>query len=515
MSETKSTETMIETCVLTLGELIERNGNNKDLFKGIANKVLNQSKEELKNLQHKLTIPFYQRAYVWSEEMVKIMLEDIDEQRKEGKKYLLGSLIIHIDKIDETKQNDNETKENDDEQQNNKRVEFNIVDGQQRLTTLALILRYLQKSNNSASVEKDLLDDSEFNHNDSKIHISQNYRHIESWFKSRKNIQSSIETYLKTNIEFVCVFTNSLDDAFIFFDSANAKGKRLEGYDLIKAFHLRMLETQNCKDLIKFYAKDFESLVSKDSDDKNPPIKILFNDILAPARIWIRDRGSLANATHSIIANPQESHIYNEFCKEFSTTLQTKSQPSTNSLGILQNFIGGADFFEFLAHFNRLYEKLLLTEFYENKIASIDETGFAYNRLIYIMAMMIYFDKFPNGNADYMLRLIARAVFSLRVEASRVGEATIKKYVKEEKILSLIYFTSYERELENELKRFIDSRKDKESNNNERTKTTEEYIAKVQNGDENDNYKKTEYGRYDIMLHPESKNKGENNEQSK
>lgn len=74
MSETKSTETMIETCVLTLGELIKRNGDNKDLFKDIASKVLNQSKKELENLQHKLTIPFYQRAYVWSEEMVKLCL---------------------------------------------------------------------------------------------------------------------------------------------------------------------------------------------------------------------------------------------------------------------------------------------------------------------------------------------------------------------------------------------------------------------------------------------------------
>ena len=131
----------------------------------------------------------------------------------------------------------------------------------------------------------------------------------------------------------------------------------------------------------------------------------MLNDILAPARIWLRDRGKLANATHKVITNPQEHYIYDEFCKEFSATLQTKPQRSINSLGILQNFIGGADFFEYLAHFNRLYEKLLQTEFYDKKIASINETGFAYNRLIYIMAILIYFDKFPNGNADYMFRL--------------------------------------------------------------------------------------------------------------
>lgn len=490
MSETKSMETMIETCVLTLGELMSGKVNEDKLT---------QCKEVAKyfnDKNSKLVVPFYQRAYVWSEEMVKIMLEDIDEQRKENekikadnknkgdnkdkqneKRYLLGSLIIHIDKIGENV------------------VEFNIVDGQQRLTTLDLVLGggLLDEADDSVVLASER----------NTKYKDKAQETINAWFNNRN--KDEFIKYLKENIEFVCVFTNSLDDAFIFFDSANAKGARLKAYDLVKAFHLRVLDSQNGKDLIKFYAKDFESLASKNSDDKNPPIKILFNDILAPARIWLRDRGSLANATHSTIANPQESHIYNEFCKEFSATLQTKSQPSTNSLGILQNFIGGADFFEFLAHFNRLYEKLLLTEFYENKIASIDETGFAYNRLIYIMAMMIYFDKFPNGNADYILRLIARAVFSLRVEASRVGEATIKNYVKKEKLLSLIYFTSYERELESELKKFIDNRKDKESGNDKRTNATEEYLKMVQEKDKNNNDEKTEYERYDIMPHPESK----------
>lgn len=456
-------------------------------------------------IKENITIPHYQRPYVWDTERVKILLEDLDEylqidtkqDKNKPKKYLLGSLIIYY--------NDNKN-------------EFEVVDGQQRLVSLALILLCLEKLEKGENATIEFLKDSKFTHNESKVHINQNYKYIQSWFSSKKgwkiennaNYKKYIRHYkrlLKIKLEFIYVKAPSLDDAFIFFDSANAKGARLKAYDLVKAFHLRALDSQNCKDLIKFYAKDFESLASKNSDDKNPPIKVLFNDILAPARIWLRDRGSLANATHSTIASPQESHIYNEFCKEFSATLQTKSQLSTNSLGILQNFIGGADFFEFLAHFNRLYEKLLLTEFYENKIASIDETGFAYNRLIYIMAMMIYFDKFQNGNADYMLRLIARAVFSLRVEQSRVGEATIKKYVKEEKLLSLIYFTSYEKELENELKKFINDRKDKEDSNDKRTEATKEYIAKVQNVDENDNYKKTEYGRYDIMPHPKSKDK--------
>lgn len=119
-------ETMVETCVLTLGELIDKDlGNEK--FKKFSDKMQTLLKGS-EDSKYQLTIPFYQRAYVWSEDMVKTMLEDVDEQRKEGKKYLLGSLIIHIDGSKD------------------KKIEFNIVDGQQRLTTLDLVLKYLDSS---------------------------------------------------------------------------------------------------------------------------------------------------------------------------------------------------------------------------------------------------------------------------------------------------------------------------------------------------------------------------------
>ena len=487
---------MVETCVLTLGELI-----NKDLCNEKFKKLSDEMQTLLKGSEgskYQLTIPNYQRAYVWDKERVKILLEDLDEyldmKSNENKPntYLLGSLILY----------------------KNDKDEFEVVDGQQRLVSLALILLCLKKLTNE-SVTIDFLKDSTFTHSESKKHIKENYDFIVSWFETRPDKLNKFKKKLKDTIEFICILAPTLDDAFIFFDSVNAKGMRLEAYDLIKAFHLRALETQNCEDLIKFYAKDFESFAKKsdndddDKDDENRPIKVLLNDILAPARIWLRDRGKLANATHKVITNPQEHYIYDEFCKEFSATLQTKPQRSTNSLGILQNFIGGADFFEFLAHFNRLYEKLLQTEFYDKKIASIDETGFAYNRLIYIMAMLIYFDKFPNGNADYMLRLIARAIFSLRVAESRIGEATIKKYAKEQKILSLTYHTSTEQELESELLKFILDRISIEDKNKDNiTNATKLYLEQVQGFDDNKNeqkipYKKTEYGRYGITPHPE------------
>lgn len=273
-----------------------------------------------------LIIPDYQRAYVWDSERVKILLEDLDEyldiKSNENKPntYLLGSLILC----------EGENKDN--------KETLEVVDGQQRLVSLALILFCLEKLTNK-SVAIDFLKDSTFAHSESKKHIKENYDFIVSWFSSKKgwkiddkNNIANIKTYikeLKDKIEFIYVVAPTLDDAFIFFDSVNAKGMRLEAYDLIKAFHLRALEDYSAKSkdskssLTAFFAKEFEKL-AKEKDGKN--LKILFNDTLTPARQWLR---------HNSDKVSYQMDIYNEFCTEIPQRFKSSPLIAKDSLGIL------------------------------------------------------------------------------------------------------------------------------------------------------------------------------------
>lgn len=71
-------------------------------------------------------IPLYQRSYDWGYEEINQLLEDIKKVKVESNSpdYYLGSLIV---------------KEND----NDKSLE--VIDGQQRLTTLWLILFVFKK----------------------------------------------------------------------------------------------------------------------------------------------------------------------------------------------------------------------------------------------------------------------------------------------------------------------------------------------------------------------------------
>lgn len=385
-----------------------------------------------------IAIPDYQRPYVWDRERVKILLEDLsgyfESNQNKPDKYLLGSLILCNGKDKDGKDT------------------LEVVDGQQRLVSLALILRVLNNGDDSDSSE--FLSKSEFAHSQSKTHIKENYDFIKSWFESRSNKRDTFKANLKSKIEFIYVVTDSLDSAFIFFDSVNAKGMRLEAYDLIKAFHLRALEDYNDKSkdskssLTAYFAKEFERLAT---DSTN--LKILFNDTLTPARQWLR---------HNSDKVAYQMDIYEEFCTDIPQRFKAQNSPlvAKDSLGVLQNFIGGADFFEYLSHFYKLYTQLQSIEFYK-ELESIDwASGFIYNRHIYIMSALIYLNKFPNGRVDYMLRLIARAVFALRCSEERIYIQTARDFAK--KILPLIYYASFEQELEANLCNFIDKTLDKE-----------------------------------------------------
>lgn len=71
-------------------------------------------------------IPLYQRAYAWTEWQIEQLIDDIESVDDDIECYYLGSLVVDM---------------------NGERIE--VIDGQQRLTTLLLILSYLKLADDS------------------------------------------------------------------------------------------------------------------------------------------------------------------------------------------------------------------------------------------------------------------------------------------------------------------------------------------------------------------------------
>lgn len=424
----------------------------------------------------KLHIPDYQRPYAWKENQVEILLNDLKDVIESKKQsYLLGSLIFH-----------------QEEKEGGKLL--NIVDGQQRLVTLALIYAELEQWEQKMEGDKKLwnrkmkgleggfLMNQKFPHSESQKNLQNNYIYIQKWFGRNEDEIDGFKDLLSKNVvEFVCIVTPNPDDAFIFFDSANSKGKKLEDYDLIKAYHLREIVAKNQNSLLPYYAKLFENMAK---DGKY--LSFFFDEILTPARLWLRDRSGLVAG---------DMRVYDEFCKEIPKSF-ARANRSSQDMGILTSFAGGVDFFLFLQRFDNLLKTLKTYAFYQD-LEKIGGAGFGYTRNLYVMAVMIYLDKFPCGRSDYMIMLLARAVFEMRVCKASVYQSTARDYAKE--VLPLVYFSEFEEELEHSLLAFI-GEKDKEKREGEHDGGKKEYLRLVQ-GVQGESSPKYPYSEWKIPKH--------------
>ena len=72
--------------------------------------------------QKKFVVPIYQRAYSWDKDEWKVLLDDLKEQIQGGNTYFFGNILLETIIED---------------------VEYEIIDGQQRLTTLTIFVRAL------------------------------------------------------------------------------------------------------------------------------------------------------------------------------------------------------------------------------------------------------------------------------------------------------------------------------------------------------------------------------------
>jgi len=83
------------------------------------------------NFNERLTIPFFQRAYVWKEEQWERLIADMKFVIRTRKPYFMGSIILK--KVQD---------------QNGQVIGHTIIDGQQRLTTFALFYKVFSLKTN-------------------------------------------------------------------------------------------------------------------------------------------------------------------------------------------------------------------------------------------------------------------------------------------------------------------------------------------------------------------------------
>jgi hypothetical protein len=220
-------------------------------------------------------VPNYQRAYTWNKEKVEELLADWKEylQKEPTYSYYMGTLLLFYDRD---------------------KKGYEIIDGQQRLTTLSLIYQTIKKEFLSG---QDLV----YNQKISAYNIANNFNFLNS---KKEQLQQFNEADIFSKLDFTIIVSDNQDHAFSFFDSQNNRGVSLGVDDYLKAYHLRALP----EPLQAKRAKDWEAITfnAKKQDDHLLDLKHLFNEILFKIRKW---RGQ------TTFPYPNKNNVLGEFQK--------------------------------------------------------------------------------------------------------------------------------------------------------------------------------------------------------
>ena len=386
-----------------------------------------------------LTIPEYQRPYRWTERNVEQLLQDVYSALLNGKRdYLIGSVILHREcsKLD-------------------------IVDGQQRLTTLCLIMKALRFNVTMPELK--------FDHADSFRHIRDNYDFIQDWirFKLTGDAQNKFGEFLLGNCQFVQITVRRLNEAFQLFETQNGRGKPLEAYNLLKAYHIRAMTDAPRYEKIECDVRwEDAAAYFSPTGERHDLLRQVINEHLYRSRVWSRGadarefrrqnvdefKGLTVNKDSSVEFAYQnailQQLIVSSLVRSFNIgLLKVKSRfehgdPDNMSpfVSLNQLIVNGKPFFDYIETFVEIYKRI----FMQNETSQLSifkhfyiklckgykgygRRGDTYIRQVYKSAIMLTFDKFGEKGVNYLYEALYICLYRFRLENSQVRYSTMAK----------------------------------------------------------------------------------------
>ncbi len=229
------------------------------------------------------SIPAYQRNYTWEEENCEKLLQDIINISQNKKTHFMGSITYILHLID-------------DEKSLRQLQEFVIIDGQQRVTTIMLLLKAIETKIQNEGIKKEI--DNLLNLSGQKLrlkpiksdkeafdlvmqnrsheiqgvsHIRNNYKfftkELDNYISKGYRIEEIYGAFLRLKIVAIGLELGE-DDPQVVFESINATGVQLKGLDLIRNYLMMGENSDNQNRLYNTYWVPLENwLGEKDLND--------------------------------------------------------------------------------------------------------------------------------------------------------------------------------------------------------------------------------------------------------
>ncbi len=247
------------------------------------------------------SIPVYQRNYTWEEENCEKLLQDIINISQNKKTHFMGSITYILHLID-------------DEKSLRQLQEFVIIDGQQRITTIMLLLKAIETKIQNEGIKKeinnllnlsgqrlrlkpiksdreafDLVMQNRSHEIQGLSHIKNNYRfftkELDKCLDKGYRIEEIYGAFLRLKIVAIGLEIGE-DDPQVVFESINATGVQLKGLDLIRNYLMMGENSDNQKHLYETYWVPLEDWLGE---------KALNDFIKTYLRIYFEDKFSEKN----------------------------------------------------------------------------------------------------------------------------------------------------------------------------------------------------------------------------
>lgn len=375
-----------------------------------------------------LRIPSYQRPYTWKVKNVLQLLDDIFSSSKKAPlcRYRIGTIILH------------DTED----------AWLDIVDGQQRLTTLSIVYYVLNQT------DLPLLA-CNFRHETSKANISQNHDAVKLWLNGLNVAERHQFTdYLLDHCELVVITLKSLGEAFQFFDAQNARGKALAPTDLLKAFHLRAMDTPDQKIARANCAIQWEKAIDQGL------LNWTIGTYLFRIRKWVSGKPAYEfgindiNEFKGINADELGRYPYLRSCERFYKLQQLSGEIFPYQL--TQTIINGSNFFGMITYYTEIlsdfFDKNKTTEFQRFYKLNTGYDGSKRNGDQYVKRMfkaliLLYIDRFGDADFEQVYPYLYLWAYRLRLQKGSVRYASIDNYILNDNLFQRLVRSHFPQDL--------------------------------------------------------------------
>lgn len=385
-----------------------------------------------------IAIDTYQRPYVWGEDKVQELINDLNEYLADDKglPYYMGNILLH---------------------QHDEKQKLFIIDGQQRLTTLSIL--YFVLFGKFSDGDKMAME----------YHSplsAQNIKNTQKLFDKKKEQWKNQAEFLFSNINITCITTLEEDMAFTFFDTQNNRGVKLNPTDLLKAYHLRAIGNAEHLNIQVNCASRWEKLQSNKTlfGQKRDFAAELFHQFLWRARVWRGQRVIYREEDTDVLNEFQKSTLPNEspdtiplypnqnntLGKNLSIrvnqgyTIQPANIESSNNSAHLpftlrQPINNGLGFFLFSEKYADLVRLLLMDK--DVKDCEINAFRNFYNQVwsnislylkeLFVLSTVMYYDKFGSTKLLEFSLWLDHVLGAIRIEKQYIFKEAPLKFLKE------------------------------------------------------------------------------------